>query len=86
MLTKMMPSQRAQAAPDMTPKPAARTMRPTIRCHQPHVAALVVIQWAAATPCRRGRQMTWMSMRGLRGRALERSLPQEAVPPEDNLR
>ena len=28
MLTKMMPSQPAQAAPEMTPKPAARTIRP----------------------------------------------------------
>jgi hypothetical protein len=44
MLTKMMPSQRAQAAPEMTPNPAAKTIRPTIRCHQPHVAAPVLIQ------------------------------------------
>jgi hypothetical protein len=44
MLTKMMPSQRAQAALEMTPKPAASTMRPTIKCHQPHVAAPVLIQ------------------------------------------
>ena len=39
-----MPSQRAQAAPDMTPNPAARTTRLTIRCHQPHVDAPVLIQ------------------------------------------
>jgi hypothetical protein len=40
----MMPSQRAQAAPDMIPKPAARTITPKISCRQPHVAAHVLIQ------------------------------------------
>ena len=44
MLTKMMPSQRAQAAPEITPNPAAITMQPTSSSHQPQVDALVLTQ------------------------------------------
>jgi hypothetical protein len=44
MAAMKIPSQRAQAAPEKTPKPAARPMMPPTRCIHPHVLALVVIQ------------------------------------------
>src|SRR5512133_3786377 len=43
-LTRTIPSHRAHAAPESTPKPAHRTTNPAIRVTQPHVEALVLIQ------------------------------------------
>ena len=44
MLTKIMPSQRAQAAPEITPNPAASTTMLMMRWVQPQLEAPVVIQ------------------------------------------
>ena len=44
MAAMKIPSQRAQPAPEKTPKPAARAMMPPIRWIHPQVLALVVIQ------------------------------------------
>jgi hypothetical protein len=44
MVAIRIPSQRAQAAPEKAPKPAARPTMPPTRCIHPQVLALVVIQ------------------------------------------